>query len=74
MSMTIRERILEARQQEMLTVEQVSLLTQFHPKSIYRMVKHGSIPGVRRYGNKIRFVRVLVLQWHQQHPSREASV
>jgi predicted DNA-binding transcriptional regulator AlpA len=61
--MTIQERIAEAKRAEMLTVEQVALLTQYDPQTIYRKAKKGQIPGMVRYGRGIRFVRIVVLQW-----------
>lgn len=60
-SVTIRERIQDARQQELLTVEQLALLTQYHPKSIYRKVERGEIGGVVRYGRGIRFIRSVTI-------------
>ena len=46
---TIREQIEFAKQQELLTVEQVALLSQYYPHSIYRKVWAGTIPGVVRH-------------------------
>jgi excisionase family DNA binding protein len=60
---TIRERIAEAKAAEMLTVEQVALLTQYDPNTIYRKARKGEIPGMVRYGRGIRFIRIIVLQW-----------
>lgn len=64
--MTIKEQIQAARQQELLTVNQVALLTQYNEKTIYRKAKLGEIPGVVRFGRGLRFVKVLVLGWHQR--------
>lgn len=61
--MTIREQIIAAKAQEYLTVEQVALLIQYDPLTIYRKVKKGQIPGVIRNGRTIRFYRALVLPW-----------
>ena len=60
---TIRERIEEAKQQELLTVEQVALLSQYDPQTIYRKVWTHQIPGVVRFGRGIRFHRDAVLPW-----------
>lgn len=60
---TIRERIAEAKQQELLTVEQVALLAQYTPVTVYRKVKDGTIPGVIRFGRTIRFHRDVILAW-----------
>ena len=60
---TIRERIEHAKQQELLTVEQVALLSQYDPQTIYRKVWSGQIPGVVRFGRGIRFHRDEVLPW-----------
>lgn len=61
--MTIRERIDEARVQELLTVEQMALLTQLKEQTIYRKAKKGDIPGVVRLGRTLRFHRVVALRW-----------
>ena len=60
---TIRERIEYAKQQELLTVEQVALLSQYAPLTIYRKVWAHQIPGVVRFGRGIRFQRDEVLPW-----------
>ena len=60
---TIRERIEHAKQQELLTVEQVALLSQYDPQTIYRKVWTKKIPGVVRFGRGIRFHRDVVLAW-----------
>lgn len=63
--MTIREQIEAAKQQELLTVEQFALLTQFHQQSIYRLIAKGDLPIVR-IGRAVRIpraaIRVLRLQ------------
>lgn len=66
--MTIKEQIAEARQQDFLTVEQLALLTQYAPKSIYRKVSRGEIPGVVRFGGGIRFQRTITLRAFQPRP------
>ena len=60
---SIRERIELAKQQELLTVEQVALLSQYDPQTIYRKVWAEQIPGVVRFGRGIRFHRDEVLPW-----------
>ena len=61
--MTIRERIEDAKAQELLTVDQLALLTQYDPQTIYRKAKRGEIPGIVRLGRGIRFNRVVALAW-----------
>ena len=63
---TIRERINLARQQELLTVEQLALLSQYNPQTIYRKAQRGEIPGLIRFGRGIRFKRAVVLAWAQE--------
>ncbi len=67
--MTIRERIDSARSQEYLTVEQLALLIQYSPQTIYRKAKRGDIPGVIRFGRSLRFHRVIALRAFQPKPS-----
>jgi excisionase family DNA binding protein len=47
---------------EILTVSQVSGLLKLHPKTIYKLVKKGIIPG-RRVGRKWRFLRSEVINF-----------
>ena len=60
---TIRERLNAAKEQELLTVEQVALLSQYNPQTVYRKAQKGEIPGMVRYGRGIRFRRSAVLGW-----------
>lgn len=60
-SVTIREQIQNARQQELLTVEQLALLAQYNPKSIYRKVARNEINGIVRFGRGIRFIRTVAI-------------
>ena len=60
---TIRERIEHAKQQELLTVEQVALLSRYDPQTIYRKVWAKKIPGVVHFGRSIRFQRDSILPW-----------
>ena len=70
----IREQIEEAKQQELLTVLQVALLSQYNQQTIYRKVWAGQIPGVVRFGRGIRFQRDVVLPWiNQAQEARTAS-
>ena len=62
---TIREQILDAKQQELLTVEQVALLSQYDPQTIYRKAKRGEVPGLVRFGKGIRFLRSAILRWSE---------
>lgn len=55
--MTIAERIQEAKVQDLLTVDQCALLTQMHPKSIYRLIERNAIVYVR-IGRSVRIPRV----------------
>ena len=70
---TIREQLDYARQQELLTVEQVALLAQLDPQTIYRKVWAQKIPGLVRLGRTIRFQRVLILPWAAEQQRNRAS-
>lgn len=61
--MTIREQLERARTREFVTVAQLALLTQYNPQTIYRKAQRGEIPGIVRWGRRIRFVRVVALGW-----------
>jgi excisionase family DNA binding protein len=41
---------------EILTASQVADLLQIHPRTVYKLVKQGSIPG-RKFGGGWRFSR-----------------
>lgn len=69
--MTIREQIENARAQELVTAEQLALLTQYNPQTIYRKAARGKIPGVVRDGRAIRFVRVLAMRVFSPRPASE---
>jgi excisionase family DNA binding protein len=47
---------------EILTVSQVSKLLKLHPRTIYKLVRHGMIPG-RRVGKKWRFLRSEIMNF-----------
>ncbi len=59
--MTIREQIEAAKSAELITVQQLALLSQYDPQTIYRKAQKGEIPGMVRYGRGIRFVRIVAL-------------
>lgn len=40
--------------EEILTASQVATLLQVHPRTVYKLVKQGSIPG-RKFGGGWRF-------------------
>ena len=61
--MTIKEEIEAAKAAELITVNQLALLSQYDPQTIYRKAKKNQIPGIVRYGRAIRFVRVVALAW-----------
>jgi excisionase family DNA binding protein len=45
---------------EILTASQVADLLQVHPRTVYKLVKQGSIPG-RKFGGGWRFSRNEIL-------------
>ena len=47
---------------EILTVTQVSKLLKLHPRTIYKLVRNGMIPG-RRVGKKWRFLRSEIMNF-----------
>jgi predicted DNA-binding transcriptional regulator AlpA len=59
--MTIREQIEAAKSAELITVQQLALLSQYDPQTIYRKAHKGEIPGMVRFGRGIRFVRIVAL-------------
>lgn len=61
--MTIREQIDYAKQQEFLTVEQVALIAQYDPQTVYRKAQRGEIPGLKRFGRSLRFKSAVVFAW-----------
>lgn len=49
---------------ELLTVPEIAALLRLAPKSIYKLVEEGALPGVRRVGRRaIRFYRPEVVAW-----------
>ena len=61
--MTIKEELEAAKSSELITVNQLALMSQYDPQTIYRKAQRGEIPGMVRYGRTIRFVRVVALAW-----------
>ena len=45
---------------EILTASQVASLLQIHPRTVYKLVKQGSIPG-RKFGGGWRFSRTEII-------------
>ncbi|HEV8721020.1 MAG TPA: helix-turn-helix domain-containing protein [Candidatus Binatia bacterium] len=45
---------------EILTASEVAELLQIHPRTVYKLVKEGSIPG-RKFGGGWRFSRSEIL-------------
>jgi excisionase family DNA binding protein len=50
---------------EILTVGQVSKLLKLHPRTIYKLVRNGMIPG-RRVGKKWRFLASEIMKFLQK--------
>lgn len=46
--------------EEILTASQVASLLQIHPRTVYKLVKQGSIPG-RKFGGGWRFSKNEIL-------------
>jgi len=54
---------------EILTATQVAALLQVHPRTVYKLVKQGAIPG-RKFGGGWRFSRHEIMQMiSQQTPA-----
>jgi excisionase family DNA binding protein len=47
--------------EEILTASQVAHLLQVHPRTVYKLVKQGSIPG-KKFGGGWRFSKGEILQ------------
>ena len=47
--------------EEILTASQVASLLQVHPRTVYKLVKQGSIPG-RKFGGGWRFSKGEIIQ------------
>jgi excisionase family DNA binding protein len=46
--------------EEILTASQVAALLQIHPRTVYKLVRQGSIPG-RKFGGGWRFSKAEIL-------------
>jgi excisionase family DNA binding protein len=56
--------------EEILTASQVAHLLQVHPRTVYKLVKQGSIPG-RKFGGGWRFSKSeIILMISSQEPNR----
>ena len=59
--------------EEILTASQVAHLLQVHPRTVYKLVKQGSIPG-RKFGGGWRFSKGEIMQMiSPQGPDRSAQ-
>ncbi len=72
--MTISEQIALAKQQELLTVDQFALLTQYHPKSIYRLIALKEIIVVRIGRRGIRIPRAAARAVREHHPNADSTL
>ena len=58
---------------EILTASQVASLLQVHPRTVYKLVKQGSIPG-RKFGGGWRFrkseILLMISPQEKNHPSQ----
>jgi excisionase family DNA binding protein len=50
---------------EILTVGQVSKLLKLHQRTIYKLVRNGTIPG-RRVGKSWRFLKSEIVKWFEK--------
>ena len=55
----------------MLTVDELAALLRVEPKTIYRAVKLGEIPGARRLGRAIRIHRPTLLRWLEGNADKQ---
>jgi excisionase family DNA binding protein len=58
---------------EILTASQVADLLQIHPRTVYKLVKQGSIPG-RKFGGGWRFSRSEIITMISPQGGSKASV
>jgi excisionase family DNA binding protein len=59
--------------EEILTASQVADLLQVHPRTVYKLVKQGSIPG-RKFGGGWRFSKSdIILMISPQAPNRSTQ-
>ena len=47
----------------LLTADDVAKLLRVTRKAVYAMVERGQIPGVKRYGRRVRFCRDAIAAW-----------
>lgn len=72
--MTIKEQLERAKKQQLLTVEQFSLLTQYHVQSVYRMIRLGRLRVVRIGGWAIRIPYSEAKITRAQHPRADSTL
>lgn len=63
--------------EEILTASQVAHLLQVHPRTVYKLVKQGSIPG-KKFGGGWRFskgeiMQMISPQWQQRSPELQST-
>src|SRR5215475_5368266 len=58
---------------EILTVGQVSKLLKLHQRTIYKLVRNGTIPG-RRVGKSWRFLKSEIIKWFEKKECLGAKV
>jgi excisionase family DNA binding protein len=51
-----------ARDQDILTVKELSDLLRLHPTTVYKLVRQGKIPSFR-VGNEWRFRKDAIMRW-----------
>jgi excisionase family DNA binding protein len=51
---------------EILTASQVASLLQIHPRTVYKLVKQGTIPG-KKFGGGWRFSRTEIITMISPH-------
>lgn len=52
-----------AKEHDLVTVNELALLTRYNPQTIYRKLKKGQLHGVVRFGRGIRFVRRIAVPY-----------
>lgn len=65
--LTIKARLERAMTAEYVSPTELALLLSFSPKTIYRKLERGEIPGASRYGRSWRIRRAVALAWHAKH-------
>lgn len=56
-----------------MTVEELGKYLRFTRKTLYRLLKHGEIPGIK-IGNKWRFDKAAIDRWLHQYEEVEARI